>query len=144
MPMPDDKRGKAHTEYLATQLRDFTGMCWGNITPTDIDCFTDFGGLLFVYVDAKLPGVEMERGQEWAFERAVDDCKHAAICIIGEHANREGAIDFANLAAVKYYWRGRKKRGEWKPFPRVLTVKQAIDVVLRHLKLYRYLNQDQL
>lgn len=128
------ERGKQHTPHLANQPRDFSGLRYGKITPTDNDAFMDFGNHLFVYVDAKLPGVEMDRGQELALERQVDECKHDAVLIIGEHKNREGAIDFANCIVTKYYW-----KKQWRFLKSPLTVRAVIDAMLRHCNLDHYL-----
>lgn len=122
------ERGKAHTPHLSTQVRDFSGLRWRNITPTDIDCSTDFAGKLFVFVEAKLPGVNMPTGQRLHLQNLADaiaDGGRHSIAIICEHENREGEIDFANCTVTEYRW-----RGVWRSAKENVTVKTAVDRIL--------------
>jgi len=41
-------RGTIRNATSALQLRDYSGLCWDRITPTDIDGLIDFGGRAFV------------------------------------------------------------------------------------------------
>ena len=52
-----DKRGKIGNRRRALQIRDFTGLRWGNITPTDIDALIDFGDKVFVFIEVKKKGL---------------------------------------------------------------------------------------
>ena len=42
------ERGVIHNRERGAQIRDYSGLRFGNITPTDIDGFMDFGGRVFV------------------------------------------------------------------------------------------------
>lgn len=121
------QKGKAHSPHLSTQVRDFSGLRWRNITPTDIDCSIDFGGKLFVFVEAKLPGVTLPYGQRLHLERltdAITESGRYAIAIVCEHPNRTGEIDFASCPVLEYRW-----LKTWYS-PAAYTVKEAIDKTL--------------
>ncbi|MCI0348145.1 MAG: hypothetical protein L0Z53_01860 [Acidobacteriales bacterium] len=123
------QRGKAHSPHLSTQVRDFSGLCWGKITPTDFDAFIDFGDQLHVYIESKLPDVDLPHGQKLALQRAVDAASESgirkSIGIICVHENREGEIDFANCIVSEYRW-----RGVWRTTKEIITVKKAVDTLL--------------
>ena len=56
----------------AKQIISFEGMeRRRDIIPTDIDGFIDYGGEVFVYMEAKLVGAKFPNGQRWALENAV-------------------------------------------------------------------------
>lgn len=135
-------RGKVHTPYLAAQLRDFSGLRYGKITPTDIDGFMDFGNCLHVFIEAKLSGNVLPRGQELALERLVDNCAVASINAIGivcEHTNRVGDIKIADCIVTKCRWRGR-----WQKPRSLITVRVAIDRILHVCQLDHYLYEGNI
>lgn len=122
------KRGQVYAPHLATQPRDFSDLAYGNITGTDVDGYYDFGGELFVFIEAKPPGAALPRGQELALERLTDaivDGGKCAITIVGEHTNCTGVIDMARLRVVRYRW--DKK---WRTPGADISVKDALDRVL--------------
>lgn len=130
-------RGRIHTPHLAAQLRDFSGLRYGTITPTDIDAVLDFGNRLFVFIEAKLTGADMPRGQRLALERLTDrhpQNRQQAIGIVCEHANRDGVIDLARCVVTEYRW-----QGAWRAPERRLTVRQAVDAILLVCRLTHYL-----
>ena len=51
--MKDADRGKIRDATLIDRLRDFSGLRYGRITPTDIDAFMEFGNKAFVFIEAK-------------------------------------------------------------------------------------------
>ena len=121
-------RGRIHTPYLAAQLRDFSGLRYGKITPTDIDAVLDFGGRLFVFIEAKLVGAALPRGQELALERLTDcyaDKGMFALCIVCEHENRTGQINLALCSVTRYRW-----QAAWRTPASAITVKSSIDRIL--------------
>jgi hypothetical protein len=120
-------RGATTYKKRAAQGRDFTGLRFGDITPTDIDGFIEYHNKCFVFYEAKhVTAPEMERGQRWAFERlcdALQEAKREAIYIIFEHnipADKE--IDFA-VCEVRSY----RYKGEWKYPTKTVTVKHMTD-----------------
>lgn len=131
--MPSPERGKVYHRKLAGQLRDFSGLRYGKITPTDIDGFIDFGNQLFVFMEAKVTGMDLPYGQRLALERLVDASTtedQRAIGIVCEHENRDGDIDFANCIVTELRW-NRK----WRKPGTLLTVRDAIDRTLEHCGL---------
>ncbi len=103
------KLGQVRNSEFATQGRDFSGLTFGKISPTDIDGFLDFGGRAYVLIEAKYGSAELPRGQKLALTRAVDTCwrgKVPTLLIVGEHRTR-GTIDFAAMCVREYYFDGR-------------------------------------
>ena len=144
--MSDTERGKIFNPALAAQLRNFSGLRYGKITPTDIDAFIDFSNLLFVFIEAKLPNVELSCGQRLAIERVVmasaSKQRHST-AIICEHHNRVGAIDFATCKVTRVYWKSNNK-WEWRaPSIAGLTVRGAIDRFLQYYGLNQYIDRTK-
>ena len=113
------------------QVNDFSGLRYGKITPTDIDGAIDFGGRLFVFVEAKFIGTPIGRGQELFLERVVDalDLRPSrfALGIIADHTYpSDQDIDFASMVV-----RRSRHLGRWQ-FSRnkTLTVAQAINAMV--------------
>ena len=121
-------RGKIRNRERAKQLRDFTGLRWGKITPTDIDAFTEFGDKVFVFVEAKVNGVAMPFGQRLAFERlcdAVAESGRTAVYFVVEHdSNPEIDVDYANCPVEQYRY-----NCEWHKPAEQITCKKAIDAL---------------
>jgi len=101
-------RGIIRNREQAQQIRDFSGLRWGTITPTDIDGFFEINKELFVFIEIKFEGREMPYGQRLGLERVVDLLqkeKHA-ILIIAKHNEKIGVdIDAANCEVVRYRFR---------------------------------------
>jgi hypothetical protein len=120
-------RGATTYKKRATQGRDFTGLRFGNITPTDIDGFIEYHNKCFLFFEAKHENAPtMTVGQREAFERlcdALQEAKKEAIYILFDHntpADQE--IDFA-VCEVKSY----RRNGEWRPCKKGVTVKHMAD-----------------
>ena len=87
------------------QVVDFRGLVFGKISPTDIDCFIDFGNKLFVIVEAKHNDAQVPFGQMLAIERLCD-ATHSppdrySVGIIVSHKDTEN-IDLGNATVRKY------------------------------------------
>ena len=113
-----DERGKIHSRNRARQIIDFSGLRFGNITPTDIDGMIEYKNKALIYYEFKLKGNKMPDGQRLAFEREVQD--HAkvgkrAIAILLEHEVFDYSIDIpaAYCTVSKYYL--NPNRGWIKP-----------------------------
>ena len=119
------KRGKIVNRARAQQIKDFVGLRWGNITPTDIDCFVDFQNRLFVIIEYKCGEAQMPRGQELALERLCDACEKAEIptyLLAATHNHKvEEDIDCAQATVTNHY-----HKREWKECKEI-SVKEAID-----------------
>lgn len=124
-------RGKIRNEAQARQLRDFSGLRWGTITPTDIDACIDFGNKTFVFVEIKFDGKPLPCGQKLALERLIDNLsaerknneKKEAVLIVAAHqCPPEQIIDVASCRVVSSY-----RKGRWIENKDQLTVREFID-----------------
>lgn len=125
------ERGVIRNRQHATQIRNFSGLRFGKITPTDIDAAVEFGGRLFVFVEAKFGLAEMPYGQRLCLER-ICDAIHAppmryACVLVANHNETTGDVDYAASRVVRYRW-GQMWRHE---FRRDMTVRRAIDEMLK-------------
>lgn len=131
------ERGVIYNRAYASQLRDFSGLRWGNITPTDIDGLVDFGAKAFVVLEIKHRGGNMPLGQRIAMERLIDNLALSgvdAIGLVAEH-NTNGDIDCANCIVTEFRWRQC-----WYQDERQKTVRAAIEGFLKTVGLDRYLS----
>lgn len=120
-------RGVVWSAKRAGQLRDFSGLRWNTITPTDLDGFLDFGNQLFVFIELKLTGKPLPWGQRLALERLCDathlERARDSLAIVAEHNTPAGdVIDVANAKVIE-----RRYRFEWKAPTAPTTVRQQID-----------------
>jgi len=129
------ERGKIRNRERAKQLNDFHGLCYGKITPMDIDGFIDFGNQLFVFFEGKCGTAQMEYGQSLAFERLVDagectTCKppRRSVGFIVRHDIEDPNIDvdYAQTFVTRY-----RVGGHWFIPKRPITLRAAIDVFHR-------------
>jgi len=123
-------RGEIQNRARAQQIRDFTGLCWGSITPTDIDGFVEFRDKLFVWIEAKLVGQDMDDGQRKALERACNAIagtdRMSAILLIEHNEPCDKDIQFATCPVRQWFY-----KGEWRSPMRPVTCKEAIDKLLQ-------------
>ena len=106
----DSRRGAIHNREYATQVKDYTGLRFGNITPTDIDGLIEYKDKAYVYIELKYKDAELPRGQRLALERQCDDMQRVkpTITIIASHSET-GDIDVANTTVTEYrFW------GAWR------------------------------
>lgn len=103
------ERGVIRNRQHATQIRDFSGMRFGNITPTDIDGFMEFGDRTFIFMESKFGNSELLLGQRLALERLCDAC-HAAgkasLLLVLQH-HTIGDIAFASTQVTRYRYARR-------------------------------------
>jgi len=122
----DDNRGVIRNREYANQVKDYSGLRYGNITPTDLDGMIDFQNLAFVFIELKFANAELPYGQRLALERLTDDIEStgkAAITIVAEHnTSRDKDIDVAHCKVVE-----ARIQGEWKSFPDNFNVRWVID-----------------
>ena len=110
----------------AAMLKDFSGLRYGRITPTDIDAFIDFGDKAFIFVEAKYGSSPVPTGQSLALQRLCDACWKAgkeSVLFIVEHSTKTGElIDLANLPVRTMRWRGK-----WAPLNKDFNLRQGVD-----------------
>jgi hypothetical protein len=129
-------RGAIYNSDRAKQLRDFTGLQYGKITPTDIDGFIDFGDKVFIFIETKLAGVDLPFGQRLALERLTDACAQAGkhtLAVIAVHQtllDQQINVAAAQVSEVRF-------AGRWIVLDRVYTVRETINRFLaRHAPEY--------
>lgn len=96
-----DEKGKIRHRQYATQVRDFSGLRFGNITPTDIDALLEYRNLGFIIIETKYRGTFLPAGQRLALERLCDNLRKPTLLIIACH-DTSGDIDFATTQVVEY------------------------------------------
>ncbi len=104
-------RGRIQNRARAAQIRDFTGIRLGNITPTDIDGLIEYKDKLFILLELKYRDNELPAGQRLALERLVSALNKPAILFIGRHIQVVGDdILTAEATVTEYYWEGEWRR----------------------------------
>jgi hypothetical protein len=119
------ERGKIRNPKNISRLRDFSGLRYGLITPTDIDAFFEFGNKSFIFMETKRKGAKMPKGQRLALERLCDACdspKHRAVVFIAEHGDEE-IIDFAKLQIIEIRFGGK-----WIPIDYEINLRAGINL----------------
>ena len=120
------ERGKIRNENYAKQLRDFSGLRYGNITPTDIDVFMEFGDKDFVFVEAKYGKADLPLGQKLALERLVDcvgETHRQSLLIIAYHnVPYSDYVDIAKCGVKEY-----RSNHQWRKPKNNITVREMID-----------------
>lgn len=66
------KRGQIRLKARRRQILDFSGLRYGNITPTDLDGLIEYQDRAFVFYEYKYQGADMSQGQKKALTRLVD------------------------------------------------------------------------
>ena len=120
------QRGQIVFRNRAKQIKDFSGLLFGNITPTDIDGLIEYHGRAYIIIELKLIGAPIPYGQRLALERLVDDLQRVgkrSLCIIAEHntVNTEDVIDVAKAIVSEY-----RVRRQWLIPDRELAVRTKI------------------
>lgn len=105
-----NERGAIRNRQYGTQVRDYRGLRFGNITPTDIDGLIEYQGKGYVFIETKYQNAELPYGQRLALERLCDDLQivKPTLLVIASH-NTNGDIDVANTEVSSYRF-----KGEWK------------------------------
>lgn len=112
----------------AIQVRDFTGMRWGPITPMDLDGLVHFSGKVFVFIELKYEWAPLLKGQRIALEVLADvisSTGRPCVSLVASHQVHEGDIVVADCMVTEY----RFKR-QWLRPHKAITVREAIDSFL--------------
>ena len=109
------KPGQIEHEERAKQLRDFSGLRYGNITPTDFDGVIEYHDKGWIIIETKYEDAPVKRGQWLCLERLYNDLEKAGkptLLIISKHYHHDvnEPIDLANSEVVSY-----KIKGKWFP-----------------------------
>ncbi len=130
----DTNRGKIQYRGRAQQIIDFSGMRFGNITPTDLDGLIEKGNKAFIFYEYKLSNVEMPQGQSLALTRIVDGLSTAgksAVLFLCRHEeyNPEKDIPADKAIVERIYWNNQWFSG------RGLTAREQTDRFLRWVRV---------
>ncbi len=129
------ERGKIRNPKWAKQLRDYSGLRFGSITPTDIDGFLEFDDVLFIWIELKFDGAPLWRGQRLALQRPCDIIhgtidgkgrRRIAAVLICEHttpSSQDVDVARANVCQVRY-------ERTWKEPSKPITCRKAIEYLL--------------
>lgn len=130
-------RGAIRNRARAEQGKDYSGLRWGLITPTDFDGVLDFQSKTFVFFELKhktefKPDVEMplSTGQRLAYERVCDRCcqdgSRSIVFVVEHDTPPEDQIPAAGCQVRLFYF-----NGHWRKPVRAIALRQAIDDFLR-------------
>jgi hypothetical protein len=122
------ERGVIRNRALAQKIRDFSGLRYGKITPSDIDAAMEFNGRLFIFIEGKRTGAPLPFGQRLMFERITDaiDCPPVRVCttVIVDHDDVDGVdVDYAAATVRAYRWKGNWQR----PMGQRRTLREFVD-----------------
>lgn len=117
-------RGVIRNRQYATQVIDYSGLRFGNITPTNIDGQLDFGGKLFITLEYKYRGATLPTGQRKHLEYVANNSVKPWYVIVAEHTS-DGDIDAASATVVEAYYNYNRRR-RWKSIGERITVFEAI------------------
>ena len=127
----DDDRGKIHFRNRVLQLRDFSGIRYNNITPTDLDFAIEYHDKKIIIGELKYDDAKLPEGQRLLLERFVNDFTMAgksSIAFVGKHYVSDCTQDIivAEVIVDEVYY-----KGEWKPNTKKCTVKRLCDWFLK-------------
>lgn len=119
--------GQFHNHTRARQLVSFSGMTWGKISPTDLDCVLEFQNRLFIFVELKSSGAPVPQGQRLCLERLASaisqDPSKTAVSIVADHWTPSSEDISCGSCLVREVFTG----GQWRPAKEQVTVKRMVD-----------------
>lgn len=128
----DKVRGVIRNREYATQVRDFSGLRYGNITPTDIDGFIEYKNKGFIVIESKFGNSRLTGGQRLAFERLVDALAKVkpSILIVGNHSEGSSNDIAIHASKVNEY----RFKEVWKIPNEEITIRTMVDKFLAWLE----------
>lgn len=110
--MYDSERGKIKFRDRARQIIDFSGIRYGNITPTDIDGLIEYHDKVVVFLEYKYDDNKLPYGQQLALERLANNCHDAgkkSTVIVAEHYVHDCNNDICAADAIvrDFYYDGK-------------------------------------
>ncbi len=122
-------RGKIRNREQSGQVRDFSKLRFGNVTPTDIDGYLEFLNRVFIYLELKYRGYPMPMGQRVALERGckrIQDGGGDAYVLVAKHFSPpDEDIDASELPLTHLFHKGR-----WESVDCPCSVREAIIHIL--------------
>lgn len=129
--MIEMQRGEIRNRARAAQVKNFAGLRFGNITPTDIDGLIDYKNIAYILIETKSVNAPEPHGQMLALERLCDDLQwiKPTILIIAVHDTPSyGDIDVAGATAAKFRYNGKWRNDD-------CTVRELIERFLERNRL---------
>lgn len=126
----DANRGVIQNRERARQIIDFSGLRYGNITPTDIDGCIEYQDKGVAFIEIKHRDATMPKGQELALTRLVDNNSTAgkrAVLFVCEHDvdNCEMNIIASRTIVRDIYCNTKWVDGEGR------TLKECMDIFIK-------------
>jgi hypothetical protein len=101
-------RGEIYDRERAAQIRNFSGLRWQNITPTDVDGLIEYHNKCYIFIEAKFGTGEVPFGQKLALTRLVDNLRKPAVLFVAAHQTPPGQdIDMKTTLVSDFYFRRR-------------------------------------
>lgn len=103
-------RGAVFNRERNIQVRDYSGLRYGNITPSDIDAAIEYKDCGFIFIETKFGETEMPFGQKLLLERMCDALQYRkpTLLILTKHYFPSHIdIDMAQTIVVEYRYQGR-------------------------------------
>lgn len=130
-------RGVINHVNRAQQINDFSGIRFGNITPTDIDGLIEYHNKAWIIFEIKYKDAQLPYGQRLALERMVKDFTDAgkkAMAIVAEHYvdDTSKQVNAAECCVREVYHSGELS---WKPPKRDIKLAKMAAVYLNHIEM---------
>lgn len=128
------------------QTLDFSGMLYArNIRPTDIDSSLDFGGELFVFIEAKHVNKEIDVGQKRHLENLCKSMRddRIAYAVVCSHET-ESCDDVLLKDSIVRSTYSKNKIGvfDWYEWKNDITVENAVARILKKHDMESYIVND--
>lgn len=125
-------KGEIENPDYALQVRDFTGLRWMNITPSDLDAMVEYHDKAWVIIEMKhINSDGCSDGQELMLQRLYTDLKKSGKAVLLVYARNSieppYPIPYALCLVEKY------KYNDETVYPEDMTVKKLIDSFLRKI-----------
>ena len=130
MDYSKNNRGQIQFRERSRQVIDFSGLQYGNITPTDIDGLIEYKNKAYVIIEMKYGKAEMPKGQKLCIERMINDFTSKgklATAFLCEH-NIENPED--DIVASKAIVRSCYYNGHWRDDGK-RTLKSRLDLFVK-------------
>jgi hypothetical protein len=112
-----------------SQLKDFSNLRWGAISPTDVDGLLEFSNRLFIIIETKYKNAPIPRGQLLALERVCDAINHPperhCLILVTSHES-DGDIDMGLTTVRKV-----RENGLWLETIPEMCLRDLIDIYRR-------------
>lgn len=108
----DSQRGIVTNRARNLQVRDFSGLKFGKITPTDVDAAIEFDGRLFIFIEAKFAGTPILYGQKLFLQRLAggidNQPQRYGTAIIADHYSpSDEDINVAQMIVREVWWKNQ-------------------------------------